>query len=67
MVKFLLIFILLLSGCAPEGQLDSVTTTGFNIIGSSVHRWIDEEAGVVCWSSFSGISCLPLNQTLLEH
>ena len=33
---------------------------------SRVVRFTDEEAGVVCWLYYYGISCLPINQTRLE-
>lgn len=35
---------------------------------ASVRRWIDREAGVVCWIyTNSGISCLPLAQTSIPQ
>ncbi len=32
---------------------------------SYVHRYVDEEAGVVCWVYEYGIDCLPIEQTRL--
>ena len=32
---------------------------------SPVERYIDEEAGVVCWYTGRGIACLPIEQTKL--
>jgi hypothetical protein len=33
---------------------------------SETYRYIDDEAGVVCWrSGATGLSCLPISETLL--
>jgi len=41
------------------------------ITGTGVYRFIDKDAGVVCWLSGIGyaysISCLPIKDTLLQH
>lgn len=34
---------------------------------SAVQRFVDEEAGVVCYIYYRGISCLPVDQTNLER
>ncbi len=65
---------LLLSGCAPT---TAYTSTGTEApittadVGNLVDRIIDTEAGVVCYlyAHYDGggsISCLPINQTLLD-
>ena len=44
----------------------------FNVDGDRymVYRWIDKEAGVVCYiftrENAGGISCVPIKDTLLE-
>lgn len=50
---------LMLSGCMPEPGFPDTKV----VYGS---RFIDEEAGVVCYI-YSGISCLPISETLLEE
>ena len=32
-----------------------------------VSRYVDREAGVVCWTYQSGISCLPIDATTLQR
>ena len=61
----LVVMILILTSCVPEG----VTVEQPDIIKSNVTRFIDEEAGVVCWEydgyRSGGISCLPIDETKL--
>ena len=57
-----LVVILCLSGCgSPSGDYT----------GNSVERYIDKEAGVVCWVYTApyrgGLDCMPLNETLLGN
>ena len=57
----LLITTIVLTGCVtPTEKADSLTT-----------RYVDEEAGVVCWvyTAFhgGGISCLPISETKLDR
>jgi hypothetical protein len=62
----------LLAGCAnpvvqgTPGTVSQVTTGGM----STVSRYVDTEAGVVCWllktGYAGGISCLPIDETRLE-
>ena len=37
--------------------------------GSSgdIERWEDEEAGVVCWQTSTGLDCLPYGETTLRY
>jgi hypothetical protein len=55
----------------------ATSPTGEPFPPNQVYRYIDAEAGVVCWVThesglgmeygpFSGISCLPLDETKLE-
>lgn len=71
----------LVSGCAGTGEppnnedsadaVDVVNSNGykkFDIPNSDVLRFVDEEAGVVCYKLYSnGIDCLPLNETDLGN
>lgn len=34
-------------------------------LSANISRWIDCEAAVVCWSTPSGVACLPIQQTML--
>jgi hypothetical protein len=38
-------------------------------IGEDVYRFVDEEAGVVCWTYrvWETLTCLPIKDTLLGH
>lgn len=59
--------VVLMSSCTASTPL----TTG----NPPIVRWVDEEAGVVCWVFYeyhsggpaSGISCLPIGDTNLGH
>jgi hypothetical protein len=79
MRRILLVVLLgwLLVGCAPsEAPSDSSPNvhyvTNYNLGGFNVTRFVDAEAGVVCWvfspgqGGGGGISCLPIDQTKLE-
>jgi len=80
MKRFLLLLVvvtILLIGCAPVASMptdDSVSAQEIpagngGLGGNNVFRYIDEEAGVVCWiysdGYRGGISCLPLVETNL--
>ena len=62
----------LLAGCAPKGDGDgrcwpAETTDG---LPCAVVRFIDDEAGIVCWrytNNPGGLSCLPLADTRLDQ
>ena len=60
-----LIIIILLVGCMPK-----VIDTGSSNESIYVDRYVDREAGVVCWlitkSYGVAIDCLPVEQTLLQ-
>ena len=57
-------------GSVPSSDLEVVYTLGTTLDGIIVVRFIDEEAGAVCWLfkgyKTGGLSCLPLSQTALE-
>lgn len=60
MKRLLLILVVLLTACTSSEAVIEGS------MPNSIERHIDEEAGVVCWMYHSrGISCLPLDQTLL--
>ena len=58
----LLLVVLGLSGCGSASG---------DYTGSGVQRYIDNEAGVVCWVYTApyrgGLDCMPLNETLLGN
>jgi hypothetical protein len=58
------LFVQVVVSCAPTPTpQDSV---GWRNMDNGVWRYVDKEAGVVCWGRYSyGISCLPLSQTKL--
>lgn len=58
-----LLLLILLAGCAPT-EAYTMQTMGYY----GVQRFVDEEAGVVCWVTLNryGLSCLPLSETALE-
>ena len=58
----------LVTGCQPkviESRSPSVN------LGYAISRYVDEEAGVVCWvygvTSGGGLSCLPIADTRLDE
>ena len=62
----------LLAGCGLEGTAEEGTVSGSIYLSSSVSRFMDTEAGVVCWVyrdvmyNTGGLSCLPIGQTKLR-
>ena len=73
----LILIVAILSSCAdleegsvPSSDLEVVYSLGTTLDGIIVVRFIDEEAGVVCYLfkgyKTGGLSCLPLSQTALE-
>ena len=61
---FLLVLIM---SCVRETTAPSAVGVATGLYG--VSRFIDEEAGVVCWvyaGGRAGIGCLPLSQTRLQ-
>ena len=69
MKKILIILLMfVLVGCAPaEKPMEGTIRTNGSF---GVSRYFDKEAGVVCWIYYDykagGISCLPIEDTLLE-
>lgn len=64
---FLLAVLLLLAGCgSPPGSSVDGKSLG-RIQGAGISRFIDDEAGVVCWVYYYGISCLSISQTRLDR
>ena len=46
---------------------DSVEEPPMIFVRRGTYRFVDEEAGVVCWLYWgNGISCLPIGETRLE-
>ena len=63
--------LLALAGCTQAGEpVGKSERLNISSIGYGVFRFIDHEAGVVCWvykgSEKGGISCLPLGETRLD-
>jgi hypothetical protein len=62
-----LILLAVLVGCVEP--IDVETVSDYKKLDNGISRFIDTEAGVVCWTShvYSGysISCLPIGQTQL--
>ena len=55
---------LILTGCAQQMNEDATIR-----IDRIVYRYIDREAGVVCWiyeNRGGGIDCMPISETLLD-
>ena len=71
MLGMLLLVLVLLAACAVprlQSQEDADSARRIETSDSSVDRWVDREAGVVCWIYlFYGISCLPIEQTDLTR
>jgi hypothetical protein len=65
-INFVLLFLLV--GCSDyEIDLNN-KKSNIEELSSNLTRFIDEEAGVVCWErNPGGISCLPIKDTLLEE
>jgi hypothetical protein len=75
---FIAIVALILCSCCPDerqGYTEVVpdTTLTFSLHWGDVERFVDEEAGVVCWiytsnrSTKGSISCLSIEQTRLDR
>lgn len=67
----LLVLVFLLAGCSQIQYEDDPAQQVMPIPNNyGVVRYVDEEAGVVCWiySAYhkGGISCFPLDDTLLD-
>ena len=61
----------LFAACAPRVGVENASQAPPPVyLGTNVFRIVDTDAGVVCWvvSAYnrSGISCLPLEETLLD-
>ena len=69
MIFFGLVILTLITSCSPAmpeqiGLQKIETTEG---LPSGVSRFIDREAGVVCWMVYrDGTTCLPLEETFLR-
>jgi|WetSurSiteA1Bulk_404760.scaffolds.fasta_scaffold00214_19 hypothetical protein len=67
-IIIVLILLLLLANCATP--ISPETVSDYRNLGNGISRFIDVEAGVVCWTSqvYLGysISCLPIKDTLLS-
>lgn len=64
---------LALSGCGgiePDAQPQEQTYENMNLqhtrYSSSLARFIDTEAGIVCYTWSRGIDCLPISETKLD-
>jgi hypothetical protein len=62
-VLIIVLMSLCLMGCGPE-NVDEGVELPYDV---SVYRYIDGEAGAVCWVYYTrgGISCLPISDTIL--
>lgn len=56
-----------LATSAPRGIVVSNYTQLWYGSTSVAVRWIDREAGVVCYQVANGLACVPLSQTRLEE
>ncbi len=62
-----IIFIIIFVSCAPATKGDGVGLEVANPT-TDITRYVDKEAGVVCWISWSNaISCMPIKDTLLSQ
>lgn len=70
---YLFVFLLLLAvGCAKVSGAIPTQDTGYVKItkimaATGCYRFIDQEAGVSCWTCGNGISCLPMSYTKLPQ
>jgi len=72
----LLILVSICSGCGPQDatrvSIDNVVTTTYSIKRGDIERFVDDEAGVVCYvqtgnrSTSGSIDCLPISDTRLD-
>lgn len=62
---FAVILSILLSSCAPSQTFDGTEVT------RNIFRYVDDEAGVVCWIyggyQKGGIDCMPIGETALRR
>jgi len=68
-VLFVLLAVVLLTvSCAPNYDANSTSDEIDGNAGVGVVRYIDYEAGVVCWIFRFGesVSCMPISDTLLS-
>lgn len=67
-LALLVLLVLVACGASAEAQVLSPEDPPFTDIGNGVARFIDDEAGVVCWMFYSKgtLSCLPLSETKLD-
>jgi hypothetical protein len=64
----LVVMAVLLVSCAGGGGSEGIREIPEVTVRNEVNRFIDKEAGVVCWTHFQyGISCLPLSETKLDQ
>lgn len=65
MKRLLLGLLLLLVACGPAGEPQKQVNGGS--VGHGISRYVDNEAGVVCWVydgfKSAGIDCLPIGET----
>lgn len=66
----LLVTAAILAGCATsEVETPDVTAPAMTVywdVGGRVKRFVDSEAGVVCWVYDKALECLPLEDTTLQ-
>jgi len=72
-MKRLIIFLLalILTACSAPPPKEQLKTESINDIRYNITRYVDDEAGVVCWVygnyEKGGLSCLPLSQTSIHR
>lgn len=67
-VLMILVAVFMLTCCAPVAPASYGEQ---DMTSRYIHRWVDHEAGVVCWvfqyyGEAAGISCLPIEHTLIR-
>jgi hypothetical protein len=72
-IIMMILVLITLVGCASyptESPIRDVPNDDikiFDSLSNGVFRFIDKEAGVVCWTVYqNGISCLPIGETKLR-
>ena len=69
LIVIVLVLLSILVGCETT-QIEPKTITQYETWLGDVSRFVDKEAGVVCWLSavYGGyaISCLPIKDTMLH-
>lgn len=71
MKKAIVLLCLILLACAPSSAPPVIDTgddgvQDIRVRGTHIVRWVDEEAGVVCWITTSSLSCLDIDITDLR-